>query len=221
MPEKPKQNINESNPHTVDDVAGEYGYLEYLIEKKFHRRFKGYWIVLLSVLSIFGLLSINTFVDLKAELGAAERANERIQAAYQDLLLRDSLDIVRSENAEYWLNYSPYGPDNHNWRPAINQRFEDLGFGYSSSGVEDSVNWYLYDIEGLTSTNAYRHILRAADSSSNRIIALAYNGVPRFIFSRIESVFRDVYGDSLEFFYASDTLLPEKVIMYYISTPQT
>lgn len=218
MQEDDKHKSPRGSKTSLAEIDSEYSYLDYLIEKKFYKR---YWKILritLGVLSAFlvilAFFGISRYQDLTTLLREAEIANVKLQTVYQEHLVQDSLKGIRQENSKYYAYHLQHnGPF---IRESISKMFQYYGFGFPNHKIEDSLSWYLYERSYWYNNAAYHYIKEKEKQRSNlTCIGVVYNGMPDDMISRIDSIFKKIYPDT-EIEYFHDANLPESGFLYYI-----
>lgn len=201
----------------LDKLSSDCSYLDYLIQKKFYKPF---WRILripiaiaggiIAVLAFFGIPS---YFDLLRFAGEAETANRKIQTVYKEYIHQDSLNLIREENSKY---YAFHVGHSSKYRGTIIESFRDQGFRFRNVEVEDGLNQYLYEDKLARNNKAYNFIIQnKPKEKENNVIGVIYNDVPEYMINRVDSIFRDFYGEA-EIEYFVDKRLPENGLLYYI-----
>ena len=216
-----KQEQGEDSPnsrvHTEESLGAEYSYLDFLIEKKFYKRFSLWLKLLLSVFTVIFTASayfgVSTYLDLREKLQEAEQANSKIQAVYTSYLQQDSVKALREENSRYYCYYLETGKPA--MREAIGNRMREAGFAIADAGIEDAVSSFLNIDSNWVGNAAAQFVTKSKGASQQHYIGVLYNGVSEPIRNRVDSILRDVYPSAIIQFF-EDPHMPGRGFFYSI-----
>lgn len=202
----------------IEKLAAEYSYLDYLIEKRFYKKYwrtlnltLGGFAVLFTVLAVLGIRECS---DLRSMRQDAEEASAKIQTVYRGHVQQDSLRMLRLENSQCYAYYLT--GERPGMRESIGKRFEYYGFGFAGYKIEDSLNWYLYDGGHWYGNAAHRYIVaKSKANKDNTSVGIVDNGLSDAMRNRVDSVFREIYPDA-EIEHFEDSLLPKSGFLYFI-----
>lgn len=198
---------------SLDELSSEYSYLDYIIDKKFYRRF---WKILATILTIFGLilagltfLGISTYVDLMKYYNHVENVKERIDPLYNEYVIKDK---IKEENSKY---YAFHVAHNNKYRGAIIGAFRDYGFKFKDSIVEDGLNEFIYNNPQADSNAARLFVIAKSEDEKEKYIGILYNGISYEMRIRMDSIFAEIYGAANVKYFKSEKI-PPMGILYYI-----
>lgn len=203
-------------------LQGEHGYVEFLIEKTFFKKFRWYLRGLLTsigiifaVLAFYGYSKLSDFDTL---LDSARTTRDQMHDVYSEYLRLDSLNSLRQVNARYYHTYLI--GDRGSFSETAQERFNYNGFGFSDASVDSALHKYLYDDFKIRDNEAQKFVAEKLKTGSNRIVVgVIHNSLPDSILVRVKSIFREVYLDAyIEYF--EDPELPPHGFVYQVGYPR-
>jgi hypothetical protein len=219
--QQPLEHQRPEGPSQQGGLGGEYGYIDYLIDRKFYKRFWRMLVGLLSVVSVFfailAFIGISKYSDLSQTLKEAQTANERLQAVYSNYLREDSLNAIRRQNSKYYVYCRTDGENPI--RESIGKSFENAGFAFADASIESALSRYLYAKGRYYSNDAMDWADKQHIADSDHVaIGVLYWEVPAPMLARIDSMLKDVYP-SATIRHFEDPKMPRQGLLYYPRGP--